>query len=338
MTETVVLTGISGFLAKDVAVRLLNAGYEVRGTVRRLDRGDEVRAAVAPALADRGALGRLHFAEADLEADTGWPEAMAGAQALIHTASPFPTTSPKDPMVLIRPAVEGTGRVLRAAHRAGIRRVVLTSSIVAIQTPGHSRVFDETDWLDPSAPNATPYGRSKVLAERAAWDFVAGEGQGMQLSVVNPGMIAGPPLDRNYGDSIRLVRRILSGRDPMVPDYSLAWVDVRDVAEAHLRVLQRPETAGRRFIAAAQTLTLAQVGRVLKTAFPDRRIPTRTAPNLAIRVLSLFDPSLRGLVPVLGESARFTATRAAQELDLRLISAEGAIRASAEWLVRSGEV
>lgn len=338
MTETVVLTGITGFLAKHVALRLLNAGYRVRGTVRRLDRGEEVRAAVAPALVERARLNKLEFVQADLESDAGWAAAMAGAAAVVHTASPFPMTSPKDPMVLIRPAVEGTRRVLAAAHRAGVRRVVLTSSVAAIITPRATRVLDETDWPDPDDPHLTPYARSKALAERAAWDFVAGEGQGMQLPTVNPGMIAGPPLDRHYGDSIRLVRRVLRGKDPLLPDFALSWVDVRDVAEVHLRLLQRPHTAGRRFIATAQTLSLPQVARVLKQAHPERRIPTGTAPDLAIRALALFDPSLRDILHELGWRVRLSAARAEQELDMRFISAEGALRATADWLIRAGEV
>lgn len=338
MTETVVLTGITGFLAKHVALRLLNAGFAVRGTLRRLDRAEEVRAALTPGLVDRDRLGALSLVEADLESDAGWDAAMAGADVLVHTASPFPTTSPKDPMVLIRPAVEGTRRVLAAAHRAGIGRAVLTSSIAAVITPRSPKLMDETDWLDPDHPMATPYTRSKTLAERAAWDFVAGEGQGMRLSVVNPGMIAGPPLDRNYGDSIRLIRRVLRGKDPLLPDFALSWVDVRDVAEVHLRLVQRPETAGRRHIATAGTLSLPEVARVLKSAHPDRRIPTGTAPNLAIRVMALFDPSVREVVNELGWRVRLSAARAETDLGMRFISAEGAIRATGDWLIRAGEV
>lgn len=338
MSETVVLTGISGFLAKQVALRLLNAGYPVRGTLRRLDRAEEVRAALAPALVDRARLEGLSFVAADLESDAGWDAAMDGAQAVVHTASPFPTTSPKDPMVLIRPAVEGTRRVLAAAHRAGVRRVVLTSSIAAVMTPRATKLLDETDWLDPDAPHVSPYSRSKMLAERAAWDFVAGAGQGMQLSTVNPGMIAGPPLDRHYGDSIGLIRRVLRGKDPMLPDFALSWVDVRDVAEVHLRLLQRPGTAGRRFIATAQTLSLPEVARVLKAAHPDRRIPTGTAPNLAIRVMALFDPSVRDILHELGWRVRLSAARAETDLGMRFISSEGAIRAAGDWLIRMGEV
>ena len=334
MTETVLLTGISGFIAKHIALKLLNAGYAVRGTLRKLDRGEEVRAAVGPRLTDPAALDRLTFVACDLESDAGWDAAMAGINAVLHTASPFPTTSPKDEMLLIRPARDGTLRVLRAAHRAGITRVILTSSVVAVVHRGDGGVHDEADWLDPAAPTATGYARSKMLAERAAWDFVAGEGAGMALTVINPGFVMGPPLDAQFGDSIGLVRQMLRGKDPMLPDLSFAIVDVRDVAEMHLRALQRLETAGKRFIAASGTLTAVEMARILKAGHPDRRIPTRVAPKLVLQLMALFNPQIKGILPVLGRAERVSSARAQAEMGMRFISPEGAVRASGDWLVQ----
>jgi len=234
MTETVLLTGISGFIAKHVAVKFLNVGYAVRGSLRRLDRAEEVRSAVTPHL--RAGAGALSFAQADLESDAGWAEAIAGVAAVVHTASPFPIRQPKDEQELIRPAVEGTLRVLRAAHAAGVGRVVLTSSTVAVLNDGKpGDLQDESDWCDVGLPGTTAYAKSKTLAERAAWEFV--KGRVMTLTVINPGLVLGPPLDIHYGSSLRVVERLLKGRDPMVPDFGLPLVDVRDVAEMHLRAV-----------------------------------------------------------------------------------------------------
>lgn len=333
--DTVLLTGCSGFIAKHVAVKLLNAGYNVRGTVRRLDRSDEVRAAVAPHLAP-GA-GTLTFVQADLEADAGWAEAVAGVVAVVHTASPFPIAQPNDPAVLIRPAVEGTTRVLKAAAAAGVTRIVLTSSIVAIMNdkkPG--TLHDESDWCDVSLPSTTPYAKSKTLAERAAWDLA--KSLGLQLTTVNPGLVVGPPLDAHYGSSLGLVERFLKGKDPMLPDIGFPVVDVRDVAEMHLRALQRPETAGRRYISAAGSMTMVDMSRTLKAAYPTRRMPTRVAPAFLLRLLSLFDKELKSIMHKIGTLDRLSNARAVQEMGMEFTAPKTALLASAEWLVKHGKV
>ncbi|WP_103259092.1 SDR family oxidoreductase [Tabrizicola aquatica] len=333
--QRVLLTGCSGFIAKHVAVKLLNAGYDVRGTLRRLDRADEVRAAVTPHLTE--AAGSLSFVQADLEADAGWAEAMAGMDAVVHTASPFPIAQPKDPQVLIRPAVQGTQRVLAAAAAAGIRRVVLTSSIVAVVNDGkHGALQDENDWCDLTLPSTTPYARSKTLAERTAWDLA--RAQGLELTTINPGFVLGPPLDEHYGSSLGIVERLLRGRDPMVPDLGFPTVDVRDVAEMHLRALQRPETAGKRYIAAAGSLAMVDMGRTLKATYPTRRIPTREAPGLVVRFLALFDPQIRSILPKLGRLEHLSNTRAVQDMGMEFTTPKTALLASADWLMRHGQI
>jgi dihydroflavonol-4-reductase len=234
MSETVLLTGVSGFIAKHVALKLLNAGYDVRGTLRQLDRANEVHAALAPHLLEQA--GQLTLVQADLEADAGWAEAMAGVSAVVHTASPFPITQPKNPQELIRPAVEGTRRVLAAAAAAGVKRIVLTSSVAAVvDLSKGEHLQDEADWCDPSKDTVTAYEKSKTLAERAAWELA--KARGLALTTINPGFVLGPPLDEHYGSSLGLVERFLKGKDPMVPPMGLAIVDVRDVAEMHLRAL-----------------------------------------------------------------------------------------------------
>ena len=275
MAETVLLTGVSGFIAKHVALKLLNAGYDVRGTVRRLDRASEVHAALASHLDDHS--GKLSLVQADLESDAGWSKAMAGITAVVHTASPFPITQPKNPQDLIRPAVEGTRRVLSAAAAAGIKRIVLTSSVAAVvDLAKGEHLQDEADWCDPSKDSATPYEKSKTLAERAAWELA--KTRGLALTTINPGFVLGPPLDEHYGSSLGLVERFLKGKDPMVPPMGLAIVDVRDVAEMHLRALQQPETAGKRYIASAGAMAFVDMARTLKSAlanpaYPDARSP-----------------------------------------------------------------
>jgi dihydroflavonol-4-reductase len=335
MGDVVLLTGSSGFIAKHVALRLLNAGYDVRGTVRRLDRGEEVRLALAPHLGT-GA-GQLTFVQADLEADTGWAEAMTGIAALVHTASPFPIAQPKDPATIIRPAVEGTERVLKAAAAAGVNRVVLTSSTVAVlNDTKHDSLQDEADWCDTRLASTTPYAKSKTLAERTAWEIA--KARGLQLTSINPGLVFGPPLDENYGSSLRLVERMLKGKDPMMPPIGFPLVDVRDVAEMHLRALQRPATIGRRYIAAAGSMAMVDMGRALKAAYPTRRFPTREAPQAVVRLLALFDPAIRSILPKLGHLERVSNARAVKEMGMEFIAPKAALLASADWLVKHGKI
>lgn len=335
MADEVLLTGISGFIAKHVALRLLNAGHDVRGTLRRMDRADEVRAALAPHLTDRA--GALRFVQADLESDAGWADAMAGVAALVHTASPFPITQPKDPATLIRPAVEGTERVLKAAAAAGVERVVLTSSDAAVLNDDKPDTLqDEADWCDIHHPATTVHARSKTLAERTAWEIA--KVRGLKLTTINPAFVLGPPLDAHYGASIGLVERLLKGRDPMVPGYGFPIVDVRDVAEMHLRALQRPETAGKRYIAAAGSMALVDMARHLKAAYPVRRIATREAPAFLMRLMGLFDSDIRSILPRLGHLDRVSNARAVSEMGMEFIAPKAALLASADWLVKHGRV
>lgn len=335
MAGTVLLTGASGFIAKHVAVRLLNAGYDVRGTLRRLDRAEEVHAAVMPHLT--AGAGNLGFVQADLEAEAGWADAVAGVVAVVHTASPFPITQPKDPARLIRPAVEGTERVLKAAAAAGVQRVVLTSSTVAvINEAKHDTMQDEADWCDIHLPSTTPYAKSKTLAERAAWEVA--KARGLKLTTINPGLVLGPPLDEHYGSSLGLIERFLKGKDPMLPSIGFPTVDVRDVAEMHLRALLRPETTGRRYLATSGSMAMVDMGRALKAAYPTRRIPTREAPAFMLRFLAIFDPQIRSILPKIGHLERVSNARAVKEMGMEFIAPKAALLASADWLVRHGKV
>ncbi len=297
--KTVLITGIGGFIAKRLAADLLAAGHVVTGSLRDPDRAGEVRGALAARLgADPGE--RLRFVTLDLTADAGWTAAAAGADVMMHTASPFPLVQPRDPETLARPAVDGTLRALRAARDAGVGRVILTSSLVAVMyTGGGSGVRGPGDWTDPEGPGANPYDRSKTLAERAAWDFAAAH-PAIALTTVNPGLVAGRPIDARHGTSLDLIDRFLAGRDPALPNFGVPVVDVGDVAALHVAAMGRPETAGKRLLAAEAFLTVPEMARMLAAAYPDRRIATRVAPNWAVRLLSRVDPTLRTVVPNLG--------------------------------------
>ncbi len=336
--KTVLVTGASGFLAKHIVLQALNAGHNVVGSLRDLARGPEVRAAVAPFVTDAATLdARLRFVALDLTRDDGWAQAMAGVDALIHTASPFPISQPKDAEDLIRPAVDGTLRALRAARDAGVRRVVLTSSEVAVMSgalrAGQS-AHDESNWSDLEDPQLSPYARSKTQAERAAWDFAAEAG--LALTTINPGFILGPPLDAHFGSSIGVVQRMLKGKDPMMPALGLTIVDVRDVADLHLRALDRPDTAGNRYLATAGSMWMAEMGRALKAEFPDRRIATRTAPNFVMRLLGLFDSQIRSIVPALGRYPQADNAKTCAHMDFTFRPPQEALIASARYLLDKG--
>lgn len=335
----ILVTGASGFIARHILLQALEAGHRVRGTVRSAARAEQVRAALRARLADPAALDRLSFATLDLMQDAGWAEACAGVRAMIHTASPFPMAQPKEADALIRPAVEGTLRALRAARAAGVARVVLTSSVAAVTAAGGgNRLLTEADWTDLNDPAAGAYIRSKTLAERAAWDFVRDEAPAMALTAINPALVLGPPLDRDYGTSVAVVERILKGRDPMLPRLGFGIVDVRDVARMHLAALDRPESAGRRYIGAGGALWFRDIAAILRREYPGRRMPRIEAPDIVLRGLALFDPAIRSILGGLGSIPELSAARARQELGIDFIAPEAAVRATARALVAMGVV
>ena len=331
MPTTVLLTGITGFIAKRIAFDLLRAGHAVVGTLRSPAREAEVRAAFDAGGLAGDALARLRFVALDLTADAGWAEATRGVDAVIHTASPFPLVQPKDQNALIAPAVEGTLRVLRAAQASGARRVILTSSMEAVMHGQKSGPVTEADWTDLAAPTVSAYTRSKTLAERAAWDFV-GTRPEMQLTAINPGMVLGTPMDRHTGSSVGVIARILGGKDPVVPAIRLPVTDIADVSAAHLAALERPASAGRRFIVADRFVSMPDMAALLKAAFPARRIATRIAPGLLLRALALFDPEIRLVLPWLGWTVSMDNTSVRRDLGVAITPAEQSILATARFL------
>ena len=312
--KTVLVTGGSGFLGGWCVAELLRRGYRVRTTVRDLAREEGVRAGLA-AEVDAGE--RLSFMAADLGDDDGWAEAASGCDYVLHVASPFPPKQPKDPDELIVPAREGTLRVLRAGLDAGAERVVVTSSVAAVRnSPGRRPgPLTEEDWTDPDNLSLTPYTRSKTIAERAAWSLAEERGARERLAVVNPGAILGPLLGEGRSYSLEMVARLLRGV-PGTPRLGFSIVDVRDVAALHVDAMTAPEAAGERFIAIARFLWMAEVAAVLRERLGEAaaKVPKRTVPNLAVRAMGLFDPSVRSIVGDLGKKVEMSSEKARTRL------------------------
>jgi len=339
----VLLTGSSGYIGKHIALRLLTDGYEVRASVRNSAKGDEVRAAMIAHLPTGFDLnGKLSFVELDLESDSGWDAAIQGVDVLIHSASPFPIASPKDENDLIRPAVQGTLRAVKAAHKAGVKRVILTSSVAAIygsDLPAGKTEYDETMWSDVNHPvGRLAYNRSKTLAEKAAWDYIAAEAPEIELTTVNPVLVAGAPLDKNFGASVSVVERVLKGKDPVLPDISFGIVDVRDVAAMHVKAISIDASKGQRFIACAGNRTFVQIAGALKAAFPKRKITSTLAPNFVLRFLALFDGEIKSLLPALGKHIGVNSSKAQKVLGIDFIPVEKSLVETANFLIDNGLV
>lgn len=339
--STVLVTGGSGFVGIHVLLQLLAAGHEVRTTVRRPERRDDVQAM----LREGGAASpeNLSFFTADLVRDEGWREAATGCDYVLHVASPLSTSVPKDENEMIIPARDGTLRVLRAAREAGVRRVVFTSSVGAISYghPSRDKPFDETEWTKLDGADVQPYIKSKTLAERAAWDFMAREGGALELSVVNPVGIFGPVLGPDFSGSIEIVKSLLDGIMPAVPRVYFGLVDVRDVADLHLRAMTAPEAKGQRFIAASgETLSILDIARVLRRELGPRarRVPRLQAPDWVVRLAARRIPLLRAVTPMLGKVRHSNSAKARSLLGWQARSHEEAILSTAESLIRLGLV
>lgn len=300
MTETVLLTGVSGYIGLHCAQQLLNAGFVVRGSVRSTTKEKEVRETLAAAAVDST---NLSIVELDLASDKGWADAVHGCDYVMHVASPFAIANPKSEDEMITPAVEGTLRALRAAKKAGVKRVVLTSSILSMSGSMKIGTFGPDDWTDVSTPNVSTYTKSKTLAEKAAWDFIrsqTGE-DAMELVVINPGAVLGPPLGRDItGASMSVIDKMLRGKMPMVPKAAFAMVDVRDVASLHVQALTHPDVDGLRIVASdSKPRGYGDVAQILKNE-GYKGPSTRVAPNFLLRFMALFDREVKGLLGFLG--------------------------------------
>ena len=337
--STILVTGGSGFVGSHTILQLLAAGHQVRTTIRNLKREGDVRTLLKVGGAEPG--DRLSFVAADLTNDAGWPGAVAGCEYVLHVASPLPERVPKDENELIAPAREGTLRVLRASRDAGVKRVVLTSSFAAVGY-GHKQrnePFTEQDWTDPNCNDVLPYTKSKTLAEHAAWNFMAGEGGNLELSVINPVGVFGPVLGPDYSASILIVQRMMDGAMPGAPRLYFGVVDVRDVADLHIRAMTHPAAKGERFLAVAgDFMSMQEIAKVLKNRIgaAARRVPIRQVPNWMVRLVAIKDPAAKQILPELGKKKNATNEKARRILGWTPRSNEEAIVATAESLVRLG--
>lgn len=331
--STVLVTGGSGFIGSYIVMQLLAAGHQVRTTVRSRARERALNDTLRKNDVDPGG---LSYFIADLERDAGWAEAVAGCDYVLHVASPLPPGVPKDENELIIPACQGTLRVLKAARDAGVKRVVLTSSFAAIGY-GHKpqeAPFDETMWTKLGTTTSA-YVKSKMLAERAAWDFIASEGGALELSVINPVGVFGPVLGAEYSSSILLLKSMLEGVLPAVPRLYFGVVDVRDVAELHILAMTHESARGQRFLASAgDCLSMFDIAKILKRRMGKRgeHVPEFQLPDWLVRFIALWNPVARQALPELGKVKHMTNAKARRVLGWIPRSNEDAIVATAESL------
>ena len=335
----VLITGANGFIGLHTVLHFLKPGYNLCATVRTKEKEEKAR----QTLSKHADISRLEFIHADLTNDAGWDQAVAGCDFVLHIASPFPTDAPKDENELIVPAREGTLRVLRAAQRANVKRVVLVSSMAAILS-GHereNRTFDESDWTDINK-TAYAYAKSKTLAEQAAWEFIKGPQNqtGMELVSVNPSNVFGPVLDNRHHTSTEWFSTLLRRQVPGLTRTQLNLVDVRDVAEMLEKAMITPEAAGKRFIANGASIPLEEFARILDQNFGSRgyRVPTRILPDWLVRFFALIIPKTKPVVDMLGWNYSISTERTRSLLGWRPRPYEESIIEMAESMIEQGMV
>jgi dihydroflavonol-4-reductase len=339
--KNVLVTGGSGYIASYVIAQLLADGYTVRATIRSLGREPQVREMLSKIAPD---LSRLSFFAADLTNDTGWAEAMAGMDYVQHLASPISATLPKHEDELIVPAREGALRALRFGRDAGVKRVVMTSSMAAVAyglDRDPSAPINETQWTNENHPTDTsPYLRSKTIAERAAWEFMKTEGGALELTTINPSAVLGPVLGSDFSASILIVQKLLSGDFPACPRIGFAIVDVRDIADLHVRAMTHPKAAGERFLGAGKFMWMADVAKVLRDDMGQqgRKVPTGNLPSWLVRILGNFDPVTKSIVYELDRYRPVTSAKAKEVLGWSMRDERISIIDTARSLIQHGVV
>jgi len=337
--ELVLVTGGSGFIGAHCILQLLQKGYRVRTTVRSLSRENEVRAMLRQGGVEAG--DQLTFAAADLLKDDGWADAVSGCTYVLHVASPFPPSIPKHEDDLIIPARDGALRVLKAARDGGVKRVVLTSSFASIGygQKSKNKPYNEENWTDPNGDDVRAYVKSKTIAEKAAWDFIANHGGSLELAVVNPVGVFGPVLGPDYSTSILLVQRLMDGALPGVPRLYFGAVDVRDVAWMHIECMTNPNAKSQRFLAVAgDFLSMKEIAQILKRRMGPaaKRVPTLQLPDFMVRMAAKRDEAVAQIVPELGKRKNATNEKARRLLGYQPISNEDCIIATAESMIKLG--
>lgn len=334
---TVLVTGATGFIASHTIAALLERGYKVRGTARSPDKAEKLTSILSTYL---GKPVEIELVAADLTKDDGWAAALEGVTYLQHLASPIPAKLPRDPNDLIIPARDGALRALKAAEAAGVKRAVMTSSFASIGYGwGDARpaVLTEEHWSNPdNLQDNTAYTRSKVIAEKAAWDYVNRDAVGLELATINPVAVLGPAMSEDVSTSLELITQPMQRKVPAYPHLTFGIVDVRDVAHAHIAAMEKPEAAGERFLLGDRILSFEQIGVILQETYPDRKLPKGTLPNWLVRLLSNVQPVLKQIVPELGQVRTYDNQKSKAVLGIEYTPAKDAIIASASSLIELG--
>ncbi len=343
----VLVTGGTGFVGVHCILQLMQKGYKVKTTLRSMNRRSEVIGMLKEGCItspDSYRDTNLQFIEADLTKDDNWDKAVKDCTYVLHVASPIQLAQPKDENEMIRPAVDGALRVLKAARDAGVKRVVMTSNFGAV---GYSHKdmntqITEEDWTDPNEKKLSTYNKSKVLAERAAWDFIRKEGGEMELSVINPVAIFGPSLGPDLSSGFDLIKTVIDGKMKAIPNMTFNIVDVRDVADLHIRAMTSPGAKGQRFLAlAGGIMSLPQIAKLLKDKMPQvaGKVTTKTLPNWAVRITALFNPKAKAISSMLGINRNTSNAKARNILKWQPIANnEEAVLASVESMLKFGNI
>lgn len=336
-TKLVLVTGGSGFVGGHCIVQLLQQDYKVRTTIRSLKKKDSV----LEMLSNGGikSFDNLSFVETDLSNDKNWDEATKGCDYVLHIASPIHLAVPKDENEMIKPAVEGTLRVLKASKNAGVKRVVMTSNFGAV---GYSHkdpttLITEESWTDPNEKGLSAYNKSKIIAEKSAWDFVKNESANLELTVINPVAIFGPSLNATLSSGFELLKNVLDGTMKRIPNLELAIVDVRDLADLHIKAMENPKANGQRFLAlSGGSMTLPQISEMLKIKMPEftQKASTKTVPDWVVKFAGLFNPKAKALAPMLGINRKASNEKAKTVLGWKPRTNEEALLATVESLVK----
>ena len=340
MKDTVLVTGISGYIAGHVALGLLKNGYKVRGTLRDLAKSEQVKADLKAAGAR---VTGLSFVQADLDNEEGWADAVKGCVYIQHLASPFPMEQPPDREALVPAARAGAQRVLAAGFAAGVKRIVMTSSLVSmIGKPGkgaHLKV-GEDDWTDPEWRKLTAYAVSKTRAELSAWEYARVQGFEDRLTVVNPGFVLGPAIGKTYGTSLALIEQMFAGEFPRTPKVGFPIVDVRDLADLHIAAMTTKNAAGRRLIGASNTLWLREIAEICREAYPKkgRKLPKGDFPNFIVRIAALFDDRIKGVIADLGTFHEVDNAYVKKMTGVKFRPAKQSVLDSCEYLIEQGKI
>ena len=340
MINKVLLTGISGWIAKHTAIELLNTGYEVLGTIRNKNLVDQTK----QTLSKYASTEKLSFVELDLLKDDGWNEAAKGCRYIFHVASPFPMKVSSDRESLLPVAVDGTLRVLNAGLNAGVEQIIKTSSIVAMfRKPNRTNpyTFGENDWSDENwIEGVSDYFLSKTKAEKAAWRLMESKGLKNKLTTINPGGVFGDALDKKGGTSIEYIRQFMKGKFPGAPKFAVLISDVKDIAKAHVACIGNNKVGGRRLIVGKDVKRLVELSQLIAEAMPEykKKLPTKELPNLMVKLISYIDTSAKTMIPDLGIMMQTDTSYAEEILGFKFKPAKGCISENARSVVRLGLV